>query len=108
MSFYCQHAMLSLLLHRHLSRHMASFGTCPGDVLGTSMQAVLSHENRAKSAWSSSLSCVSDGEGMKDIEDNTSKEHLPHESSSSISDGPGKEGWAAGWIFGPAKPDLNS
>lgn len=71
-------------------------------------QTCLSHENRAKGAWSRSLSCVSDGEGMKDSEDNTSKEHLPHMSSSSISDGPGKEGQAAGWIFGPAKPDLNS
>lgn len=29
-------------------------------------------------------------------------------SSKSISDGPGKEGQAADWIFGPAKPGLNS
>lgn len=106
--FYSQHVMLSLLLNRHTSGHTASFGTCLGNVLGTSVQAGLSHENRAKSAWSSSLSCVPDGEGMNDSEDNTSKEYLPHESSSSISDGPGKEGRAAGWTFGPAKPNLNS
>lgn len=41
-------------------------------------------------------------------EDNTSKEYLPQESSSSISDGPRKKGQAAGWLFGPAKPSLNS
>lgn len=39
---------------------------------------------------------------------NTSKEYLPQESSSSISDGPGKDGQAAGRVFRPAKPNLNS
>lgn len=57
-------SMLSLLLSRQTSRHMASLGKCPGDVLGTSAQADLSHENSAEGAWSHSLSCVSEGEGM--------------------------------------------